>query len=77
MYNDEMFSGEIGQVATQFDGLGHIGTILGTETVYYNGFKQSGSAAPTACRSSASTTSGPSSPAASCSTCSRSRAATC
>jgi kynurenine formamidase len=41
MYNDEMFSGEIGQVATQFDGLGHIGTILGTETVYYNGFKQS------------------------------------
>jgi kynurenine formamidase len=41
MYNDEMFSGEIGQVATQFDGLGHIGTIVGNETVYYNGFKQS------------------------------------
>jgi kynurenine formamidase len=41
MYNDEMFSGEIGQVATQFDGLGHIGTLIGNETVYYNGFKQS------------------------------------
>ena len=41
MYNDEMFSGEIGQVATQFDGLGHIATIVGNEPVYYNGFKQS------------------------------------
>ena len=41
MYNDEMFSGEIGQVATQFDGLGHIGTLVGNETVYYNGLKQS------------------------------------
>jgi kynurenine formamidase len=41
MYNDEMFSGEIGQVGTQFDGLGHIGTAIGNEVVYYNGFKQS------------------------------------
>lgn len=41
MYNDEMFSGEIGQVGTQFDGLGHISTIVGGEPVYYNGFKQS------------------------------------
>jgi len=41
MYNDEMFSGEIGQVGTQFDGLGHISTIVGSEPVYYNGFKQS------------------------------------
>jgi kynurenine formamidase len=41
MYNDEMFSGEIGQVGTQFDGLGHIGTLIGTEVVYYNGLKQS------------------------------------
>ena len=41
MYNDEMFSGEIGQIGTQFDGLGHISTILGGEPVYYNGFKQS------------------------------------
>jgi kynurenine formamidase len=41
MYNDEMFSGEIGQVGTQFDGLGHISTIIGNEPVYYNGLKQS------------------------------------
>jgi len=41
MYNDEMFSGEIGQIATQFDGLGHIGTLVGSEVTYYNGFKQS------------------------------------
>jgi kynurenine formamidase len=41
MYNDEMFSGEIGQVGTQFDGLGHIGTLVGNEVIYYNGFKQS------------------------------------
>lgn len=41
MYNDEMFTGEIGQVGTQFDGLGHIGTLIGDEVVYYNGFKQS------------------------------------
>lgn len=41
MYNDEMVSGEIGQVGTQFDGLGHIGTLIGNEVVYYNGLKQS------------------------------------
>jgi kynurenine formamidase len=41
VYNDEMFSGEIGQVGTQFDGLGHIGTLIGNEVVYYNGLKQS------------------------------------
>jgi kynurenine formamidase len=41
VYNDEMFSGEIGQVGTQFDGLGHIGTLIGSEVVYYNGLKQS------------------------------------
>jgi kynurenine formamidase len=41
VYNDEMFSGEIGQVGTQFDGLGHIGTLIGDEVVYYNGLKQS------------------------------------
>ena len=38
IYNDEMFSGEIGQVGTQFDGLGHIGTRRDGEDVYYNGF---------------------------------------
>ncbi|HSF33674.1 MAG TPA: cyclase family protein [Candidatus Tectomicrobia bacterium] len=40
LYNDEMFSGEIGQVGTQFDGLGHIGTLIGADVVYYNGLKQ-------------------------------------
>lgn len=38
VYNDEMFSGEIGQVGTQFDGLGHIGTRRGGEDIFYNGF---------------------------------------
>jgi kynurenine formamidase len=40
MYNDEMFSGEIGQVGTQFDGLGHIGARVGGQIRYYNGFTQ-------------------------------------
>lgn len=40
MYNDEMFSGEIGQVGSQFDGLGHIGAKAGKEIRYYNGFTQ-------------------------------------
>lgn len=40
MYNDEMFSGEIGQVGSQFDGLGHIGAKVGNEIRYYNGFTQ-------------------------------------
>ena len=40
MYNDEMFSGEVGQVGSQFDGLGHIGAVVGNEIRYYNGFTQ-------------------------------------
>jgi len=40
MYNDEMFSGEIGQVGSQFDGLGHIAAVVGNEIRYYNGFTQ-------------------------------------
>lgn len=41
--NEEMIRGELGQVGTQFDGPGHIGTLLrmadGTDReVYYNGF---------------------------------------
>ena len=40
MYNDEMFSGEIGQVGSQFDGLGHIGAKVGDTVRYYNGFTQ-------------------------------------
>ena len=37
--NDELFSGEIGQVGTQFDGLGHVGVRVDEEDVFYNGFK--------------------------------------
>ena len=39
VYNDEMVSGQIGQVGTQFDGLGHVGTRVNGEDVFYNGFK--------------------------------------
>ncbi len=39
--HDEMFSGEIGQVGTQFDGLGHVGTRLPDDDYFYNGFKRS------------------------------------
>lgn len=39
-YNDEMFSGEIGQIGSQFDGLGHIGIKVGNDLRYYNGFTQ-------------------------------------
>ncbi|HXV59325.1 MAG TPA: cyclase family protein [Vicinamibacteria bacterium] len=42
VYNDEMVSGEIGQVGTQFDGLGHVGTRINGEDVFYNGFKNIG-----------------------------------
>jgi kynurenine formamidase len=43
IYNDEYLATEIGQVGTQFDGLGHIGIQLGkdgdkSEMRYYNGF---------------------------------------
>lgn len=42
VYNDELITTEIGQVGTQFDGLGHIGTRMKFEDgkehdVYYNG----------------------------------------
>ena len=44
-YNDDFVATEIGQVGTQFDGLGHIGIQLGkdgdkTEMRYYNGFTE-------------------------------------
>jgi kynurenine formamidase len=39
--NDELVSGEIGQVGTQFDGLGHVGCRVDGEDVFYNGFKLS------------------------------------
>ncbi len=43
MWNDEFLATEIGQVGTQFDGLGHIGVQVGadgdkTEMRWYNGF---------------------------------------
>jgi kynurenine formamidase len=45
VYHDEFVSTEIGQVGTQFDGLGHIGCVTGkdgdmTEMRYYNGFTE-------------------------------------
>ncbi len=39
--NDELFSGEIGQVGTQFDGLGHVGVRKDGEDYFYNGNKLS------------------------------------
>ena len=39
--NDEMFSGEIGQVGTQMDGLGHVGVHWKSDNYFYNGFKLS------------------------------------
>jgi kynurenine formamidase len=41
VYNDEMVSGQIGQVGTQFDALGHVGTRVDGEEIFYNGFIQS------------------------------------
>lgn len=41
VHNDELVSGEIGQIGTQFDGLGHIGVRIGGEDVFYNGNKLS------------------------------------
>ena len=51
IYFDEYLTTEIGQVGTQFDGLGHIGAQLGdpgdlTEMRYYNGFTASEMANP-------------------------------
>jgi len=43
IFNEELVTGEIGQVGTQFDGLGHIGVLVGAEgdlngMRFYNGF---------------------------------------
>ncbi len=45
VYHDEFVATEIGQVGTQFDGLGHIGCVVGkdgdkTEMRFYNGFTE-------------------------------------
>ena len=39
--NSEMVAAEIGQVGTQFDGLGHVGVQVNGENVFYNGNKLS------------------------------------
>ena len=36
--NDEILSAEIGQVGTQFDGLGHVGVYHNGRNLFYNGF---------------------------------------
>lgn len=41
VYHDDLFSGEIGQVGTQLDGLGHIGVRIGGDDYFYNGFRRS------------------------------------
>jgi kynurenine formamidase len=41
VFNDELVSTELGQVGTQFDGLGHVGTAMDGDYVFYNGFKLS------------------------------------
>jgi len=39
VHNDELISGEIGQIGTQFDGLGHVGVRMHGDDIFYNGFK--------------------------------------
>ncbi len=41
VYHDDLFSGEIGQVGTQLDGLGHIGVRISGDDYFYNGFRRS------------------------------------
>jgi kynurenine formamidase len=41
VYHDELFSGEIGQIGTQLDGLGHIGVRMAGDDFFYNGFRRS------------------------------------
>lgn len=51
VWHDDFLATEIGQVGTQFDGLGHIGVLVGapgdrTQMRFYNGFVQSEFATP-------------------------------
>jgi kynurenine formamidase len=46
VFFDELVSGEIGQVGSQFDGLGHAGVRIGDDDYFYNGFKRSQFATP-------------------------------
>ena len=41
VYHDDLFSGEIGQIGTQLDGLGHVGVRLADDDYFYNGFRRS------------------------------------
>ncbi|MCI0377175.1 MAG: cyclase family protein [Gemmataceae bacterium] len=41
VHHDELVSGELGQVGTQLDGLGHIGVRMGGDDYFYNGFRRS------------------------------------
>lgn len=41
VYHDDLFSGEIGQIGTQLDGLGHVGVRIGDDDYFYNGFRRS------------------------------------
>jgi kynurenine formamidase len=41
VHHDDLFSGEIGQIGTQLDGLGHIGVRIGDDDYFYNGFRRS------------------------------------
>jgi hypothetical protein len=41
VYHDDLFSGEIGQIGTQLDGLGHIGVRMRGDDYFYNGFRRS------------------------------------
>lgn len=41
VHHDDLFSGEIGQIGTQLDGLGHVGVRVGEDDLFYNGFKRS------------------------------------
>src|SRR5262249_20585808 len=41
VYHDDLFSGEIGQIGTPPDGLGHVGRRGGGGGLFYNGFKRS------------------------------------
>jgi kynurenine formamidase len=40
VYHDDLFSGEIGQIGTQLDGLGHVGVRIDGDDYFYNGFRR-------------------------------------
>ncbi len=41
VYHDDLFSGEIGQIGTQLDGLGHVGVRIDGDDYFYNGYRRS------------------------------------